>query len=104
MKKKKQRYCLSFHARVGEAVSAEQKHARFFVGIQELPIPWGLGDRPIPPAPDFGRSSSAVISLTKFFGDGVKSAMLTYRYRRMLSDDSYSDDRLIIDFDPAKMN
>ena len=104
MKKKKQRYCLVFHARVDEAVGAEQRHTRFFEGIKDIPPPWGLGDRPTPPAPDFGRSSSAAIGLTKFFGDGVKRAMLTYRYRRMLSDDGYSDDRLIIDFDPAKMN
>ncbi len=102
--KKKQRYCLMFHARVDEAVSAEQRHARFFEGIKGIPVPWGLGDRPAPPAPDFGRSSSAAIGLTKFFGDGVKRAMLTYRYRRMLSDDGYSDDGLIIDFDPAKVD
>jgi hypothetical protein len=104
MKKKKQRYCLVFHARVNEAVSAEQRHTRFFEGIKDLPVPWGLGDRAVPPSPDFGRGSSAAIGLTKFFGDGVKRAMLTYRYRRMLTDDGYSDDRLIIDFDPTKVD
>lgn len=104
MKKNKRRYCLTIHARVDEAFSAEQRHARFFDGIKELPLPWGLGDRPTPPIPDFGRGSSAAIDLTKFFGDGVKRAMLTYRYRRMLSDDGYSDDGLIIDFDPAKVD
>jgi hypothetical protein len=104
MKKKKQRYCLVFHARVDEAVGAEQRHARFFGGIKDIPPPWGLGDRPAPPAPDFGRSSRANIGLTKFFGEGVKSAMLSYRYRRMLSDDGYSDDGLTIDFDPAKVD
>src|SRR5215472_17387612 len=104
MKKKKQRYCLVFHARVDEAVGAEQRHARFFEGIKAIPPPWGLGDRPAPPAPEFGRLSSATIGLTKFFGDGVKRAMLTYRYRRMLSDDGNSDDGLIIDFDPAKVD
>lgn len=109
MKKKKQRYCLKFHARVDEAVSAEQRHARFFEGIKALPVPWGLGDRPVPPIRDFGSPSSpsissASIGLTKFFGDGVKRAMITYWYRRNLRDDGYSDDRLIIDFDPAKVD
>lgn len=104
MKKKKQRYCLVFHARVNEAVSAEQRHTCFFEGIKNAPVPWGLGNRPVPPSPDFGRGSSACIGLTKFFGDGVKRAMLTYRYRRMLSDDGYSDDCLTIDFDPTKVD
>jgi hypothetical protein len=93
-----------FHARVDEAVSAEQRHARFFEGIKEIPVPWGLGDRPVPPTPEFRRRSVAAIGLTKFFGIGVKRAMITYRYRRLLSDDGYSDDGLIIAFDPAKVD
>jgi hypothetical protein len=109
MKKKKQRYCLMFSARVDEAVSAQEKHARFFEGIKGLPVPWGLGDRPVPPIRDFGcpsspSISSASIGLTKFFGVGVKRAMIIYSYRRMLSDVGSCDDRLIIDFDPAKVD
>jgi hypothetical protein len=42
MNTKKQRYCLVFHARVDENVSAKQRHASFFEGIATLPIPWGL--------------------------------------------------------------
>jgi hypothetical protein len=42
--------------------------------------------------------------LTKFFGDGVKRAMITYSYRRNLRDDGYCDDCLRIDFDPAKVD
>jgi hypothetical protein len=107
--KKKQRYCLMFHARVEEAVSAHEKHACFFEGIKGLPAPWGLGDRPVPPLRDFGCPSSpsitsASIGLTKFFGPGVKRALITYWYRRMLKDDSSCDDCLIIDFDPAKVD
>src|SRR5689334_1909715 len=109
MKKRIQRYCLSFSARVDEAVSAEEKHSRFFEGIRELPVPWGLGDRPIPLIRDFGCPvskgiSSASIGLTKFFGDGVKRAMMTYWYRRNLRDDGSCDDRLIIDFDPTRVD
>jgi len=101
---KKQRYCLAFHARADETISAPEKHVRFFEGIKELPIPWGLAGRPAPPCPEFGRRPVAAFSLTKFFGDGVKRAMLTYKYRRLLSDDGYSDDRLLIDFDPSKVD
>ncbi len=109
MKKKRQRYCLMIHARVDEAVSAQEKHARFFEGIKGLPAPWGPGDRPVPPIRDFGcpnspSISSGSIALTKFFGDGVKRAMILYSYRRMLKDDGYSDDGLILDFDPAKVD
>jgi hypothetical protein len=104
MKSKKQRYWLVLHARIDEAVSAEQRHARFFEGIKDIPEPWGLGERPVPPVPDFKRSSSAVIGLTKFFGDGVHRAMLNYRYRRLLRDDGLSDDLLNITFDPAKVD
>lgn len=102
--KKKQRFCLAFRARVNEAIGAEQVHARFFASIKDTPLPWGLGDRPVPLAPEFGRLSSASIGLNKFFGDCVKRAMLIYRYRRMLSDDGTSDDSLIIDIDPAKVD
>jgi hypothetical protein len=109
MKNKKQRYCLMIHARVDEAVSAQEKHARFFEGIKGLPAPWGPGDRPVPPIRDFGcptspSISSASIALTKFFGNGIKRAMILYSYRWMLKDDGSCDDRLIIAFDPAKVD
>lgn len=104
MKSKKQRYWLVFHSRAVEAVSAEEKHNRFFESIKGLPVPWGLGDRPAPPAPDFRRSSSAAIGLTKFFGDGVHRAMMTYVYRRLLEDRGSSDDLLNITFNPAKVD
>lgn len=109
MKTKKQRYCLMFSARVDEAVSAPQKHARFFEGIKELPLPWGLGDRPVPPLRDFDYPadpsiSAASIGLTKFYGNGVKDAMILYSYRRMVKDEGFYDDRLTIYFDPAKVD
>jgi hypothetical protein len=104
MKAKKQKYWLVVHARADEAVSAEEKHARFFEGIKDVPPPWGLGDRPAPPTPQFGRMSLASISLTRFFGDGVQRAMLSYVYRRWLRDDGLSDDALNITFDPAKVD
>jgi hypothetical protein len=104
MKKKKQRYCLVFHARPDEAVSAEEKYARFFTGIKDLPAPWGLGDRPVPPAEKLKRKGAGVMGLDKFFGDGVKRAMMNLEYRHMLEDKGSSDDALIIDFDPAKVD
>ncbi|MFO0881258.1 MAG: hypothetical protein U0840_28375 [Gemmataceae bacterium] len=104
MTSKAQRYWLVFHSRADESISVDQKHVRFFKGIQELPTPWGLGERPVPPIPKFKGGSSASVGLTKFFGDGVHRAMLSYRYRRMLSDDGLSDDLLNITFSPAKVD
>jgi hypothetical protein len=101
---KAQRYWLVLHARADEAVSVEQKHARFFGGIKGVPEPWGLGDRPAPPAPKFKGGSSASVGMTKFFGGGVHRAMMSYRYRRLLSDEGLSDDLLNIVFNPAKVD
>jgi hypothetical protein len=104
MKSNKQRYWLVLHSRADESVSAVEKHTRFFESIKDIPAPWGLGDRPPPTAPDFGRLSSASIGLTKFFGDGVHRAMITYVYRRLLKDRGSSDDLLNITFNPAKVD
>ncbi len=101
---KAQRYWLVLHSRADESVSVEQRHAHFFEGIKGIPEPWGLGDRPVPPVPKFKGGSSASLGLTKFFGDGVHRAMMSYRYRRMLSDDGLSDDLLNIVFNPAKVD
>jgi len=100
---KTQKYWLVLHSRADESVGVEQRHARFFRGIEGIPEPWGLGDRPVPPIPKFKGGSSASLGLTKFFGDGVHRAMLSYRYRRMLDDDGLSDDLLNIVFNPAKV-
>jgi hypothetical protein len=102
---KQQRYWLVFHARADESVSVEQKHSCFFKGIRDIPGQWGLsGDRPVPPIPKFKGGSSASVSLTKFFGEGIHRAMLSYVYRRLLSDSGLSDDLLNIVFDPAKVD
>jgi hypothetical protein len=103
MRPKKQTYWLVFHARADEAVSVEQRHARFFEGIKGLPVPWGLGERPVPPIPEF-KGASVVFSMSKFFGDGVRRAQMTYVYRRMLEDRGSSDDLLNITFNPAKVD
>jgi hypothetical protein len=103
MKAKKQTYWLVFHARTDEAVSVEKRHTRFFEGINELPAPWGLGDRPVPPIPKF-KGASVVLGMTKFFGNGVQRAMISYRYRRMLSDEGLCDDALNMTFNPAKVD
>jgi hypothetical protein len=100
--KTKQKLWLVLHSRADEAISAEEKHRRFFEGLGQLPAPWGSAGRPIPPCPSFGHSSSAVVSLTKYFG--VQRALLSYRYRRLLTDDHLSDDLLSITFDPAKVD
>ncbi len=102
--KKKQPYWLVFHARPNEAIPAQQKHNLFFERIKALPAPWGLGDRPVPPAPQLKRMDCGVIGLTKFFGDGVKRAMLSYEQRRNLQDKGSSDDLLNITFDPVKVD
>jgi hypothetical protein len=104
MNKKKQKYWLVLHSRADETIAAEQKHSRFFERLGALPAPWGSAGRPAPPVPSFGRSSSAVISLTKYFGGGVQRAVLSYRYRRLLNDDHLSDDLLSMTFDPAKVD
>ncbi len=78
------KYWLVLHARIDEAVGAEQRHHKFFDGIRHLPQPWGLAEQPIPPAPDFKRSSAAIVPLTNRFGPGFIRAMLNYRYRRLL--------------------
>lgn len=57
-----------------------------------------------PSRPSFGRSSSAIVSLTKFFGTGVSRASVTYPYRRMLGDNSLSDDLLSVTLDPEKLD
>src|SRR5690242_18544509 len=101
MTRKKQTFWLVFHARADEAVSVEQRHTRFFEVIKELAAPWGLGDRPVPPIPKF-KGASVVLGMTKFFGDGVHRAMMSYRYRRLLSDEGLCDDALNITFNPAK--
>jgi hypothetical protein len=103
MKPKKQIIHLAFHSRAAEAVSVEERHARFFEGIKGLPVPWGLGDRSVPPIPAF-KGASVVFSMSKFFGDGVRRAQMTYVYRRMLEDRGSSDDLLIITFNPAKVD
>jgi hypothetical protein len=100
MKGKATKYWLVLHSRPDVSVSAEQKHARFFESIKELAEPWGFGEKPVPPPPEF-RGASAVIGLTKFFGDGVSRAMVSYRHRSILSDDGFSDDLLNITFKPA---
>ena len=104
MKNNKQRYCLVFHSRASEAISAEEKQAHFFHTIRDIPVPWGLGDRSPPPAPKFGSYSSAVTSLTKFLDNGVKRAMMTFVYRRLLEDKGSSDDGLMITLDPSKVD
>lgn len=104
MKNKKRRYWLVFHSRADVAISAAEKYEKFFEQIKDIPVPWGPGKRPIPPAPKFGRLSSASVALTKFFGDGVKRATMTFVYRRLLEDKGSSDDLLTITFDPAKVD
>jgi len=44
------------------------------------------------------------VGFTKFFGGAVKSAMVTYCPRERLTDEGYSDDRLFVDIDPAKLD
>jgi hypothetical protein len=104
MAKAKRRYCLVIKGRVDELLSAEQRHARFFKRIDGIAPPWGTCNRCAPPTPDFGKGSTAVVSLKEFFGSCVKEAMITYRYRRLLSDDSHCDDALMIDVDPEKLD
>ena len=104
MKTKNRSYQLVFRSRADERVSAAEKYSCFFEAIRKLPPPWGPGDRPIPPAPHFKRQSSASVSLTKFLNDGVRRAMMTFVYRRMLTDNGSSDDLLIITLDTGKLD
>jgi hypothetical protein len=104
MKTRKQRYCLIVHARADEQIGAERRHTRFFEEIKDLPAPWGVGDRAIPRAPNVRHGSLDAIDLTKVFSGAAKSAMVTYCPRGKLSDDGYSDDRLFVDIDPAKVD
>lgn len=94
------KYWLVLHSRADVSVAPETKHSSFFERIRELPGQWGGSDLPVPPMPRFKGGSSASTSLTKFFGQGIHRAMVTYRYRRMLSDDGLSDDLLNIVFNP----
>lgn len=94
------KYWLVLHSRADASVDPETKHASFFERIRELPGQWGGSEMPVPPMPRFKGGSSASTNLTKYLGRGIHRAMVTYRYRRMLSDDGLSDDLLNIVFNP----
>lgn len=92
---------LAIASRADEGTSVEEKHLRFFRAIKDLPEPWGTGNRSVPPIPQFGLHSTAIAQITGFFQDHVRSADLIYPYRRNLSDNSLSDDRLYIELNPC---
>jgi hypothetical protein len=102
MRRNNQTYWLVFHARPDAEVSADDKFSCFLKGIKEVAVPWRLGDQPIPSAEKLKRKGGGVIGFPKFFGEGVKRAMMTLEYRQMLEDKDSCDDVLNITFDPAK--
>src|SRR5438874_602154 len=104
MKTQKLKYWLMFYSRIDERVSAAVKYNRFREGIKDLAPPWGVDKKPFPPFPKDGHRGATVISLTRFFGVGVREATLLYKYRYMVRDDGLSDDLLNIIFNPAKVD
>jgi len=84
-------------------ISAEIKHEKLINFLKSVDAPWGIDKNLSIPFPGFGMEFTATVVLNKFIGNSIKMSIF-YRYRNNLTDDTLSDDRIYIEFNPKKVD
>lgn len=86
-----------------EEQSIDAKHDLFLGRLSGLEAPWGI--ETLCPAPDPGSDLSAMISWAKMFGGGKGlGGYISYKYRHKFSDEAFHDDKIMLSFNPAKID
>ena len=79
------------------------KHQELLTGLSLVNQPFGKNSKIDYQSPFFGNDMTAIVSLNKILGSGVKG-FVSYRYRRLLDDIAEHDDHIHITFNTNKIN
>tara|TARA_B100000745_G_C20081995_1_gene369638 strand:- start:168 stop:809 length:642 start_codon:yes stop_codon:yes gene_type:complete len=95
------KYYLQLRAIAYEDQTIQEKHSGLIAGLSELPNEWRLRADLL--APEAGNDPSAILSVTKLLGKGVKGNII-YQKRRPFTDKAVNDDYIDYRFNPAKVS
>jgi hypothetical protein len=98
------KYDFDIRAIALEDQSIEDKHNSFLQRLADLPQPWGLA-KSEQLVLDCGSGLVAMLNATKVFGKGKGiGGYFMYNFRRVFTDSSTFDDKIMLSFNPAKIN
>ncbi|MCG8448856.1 MAG: hypothetical protein MI725_04645 [Pirellulales bacterium] len=98
------KYQLDVCARANQHESIEQKHAKFFSRLREIPHPWGIDGQEAPPAPDIGGNLLVGVTISKLLGKGIRG-QICYQFRYDFPEDiAMYDDFVDLSFNPERVD
>lgn len=101
----KMKYDLMLRSRAKPHEPYEEKHARFFARLRDMPQPWGLAGQEPPVYPKMGSHELDGVRFGKLLGKSIRArAIYLYRHPGLAKDIGMNDDFIDMSFNPEKVD
>jgi hypothetical protein len=99
------KYELMLRSRANPSEPYEEKHARFFARLRQMPHSWGMAGQEAPPCPKMGSRELDGVRFGKLLGKGIRAQVCyLFRHSGLSKDLGMNDDFVDLSFNPEKVD